>query len=998
LDVHEKKALLKSLNLFGIDAWNDIDLYSDEVLSDMDVQNALLENLYMLLNDDINIIELSDKILSNDVLQMNEALVNLLLDAVFDDEETQFHFIWELLPELIKKTNMEHMAHLLKNYLLGYLKESNEAFDFYYRILPDLKILQNDGEITQAVISNEESFKESFRYDVYPKEMVEAIKEIPAVLLCEPFVNELLFELNESDHPEPVIEAIYETPTLRTCPKIWTAVLEFLSENPLFDWLKDYFKLDISLHADSDESFSVDKYQTKIISLIDTKGWDLVKIALLQELMTLDWGFQNDWIDFTEIHDARRNFFKIFRMDEYAGYEGDIKDVLMNTTYHDDFDRLCSDLSDKISQSIENYIQNNNSTRGLDINAFRSSSASKLIPLILQARMREIEEIELPVKESCVDLRELWSTSYGYEVLSAMKVWKFCSKRTLSTILERFKELELNLPIVEGYGFQKQADNDDTRIFNKRIDSIANYRALVEGVYQLGETKHPETLDLIVPLIHSPSELRFEWKQDIDYYGWTRNEKPVPLLEIVDAMGCIDDERVLPRLRGLLGTHWNFDRSNYSRSTLYATLLKALERHHDRTILPSLLNLLKLIPHFVEEDSAPPKHASHSLDDLLESVVNILESYSDETIPSLLLQIYDKLIMLRYSDWEHSNAYRARIAIINGLKAILPSSSFVELLIDRLLLDGKYMNFDIARLLESSGELVIEPLIELISIGTNEQADASMQVLGPIGLIGIEAALKARQESESETALTRLNKFLKGYDVIRQLCKQDISIIDLSDTELDFCDLSPLKSCRTLREIILKNNRLSQIDLSSLSDCDSLETIDLSRNRLRTLDLNPISNCTNLKRLLLNRAGPNMLSDLDLTPLSKCSLLEELDISGQFHSMTEINLKPLSGSCNLKILSLGSNFVGNIDLNPLKDCGSLEHLNLGDMNLDRIDLLPLQRCTELQVILLRKNNIREIDLTPLMNCPRLHTFNLSANQHTFLDLQPLSEKKNIFQN
>ncbi len=241
----------------------------------------------------------------------------------------------------------------------------------------------------------------------------------------------------------------------------------------------------------------------------------------------------------------------------------------------------------------------------------------------------------------------------------------------------------------------------------------------------------------------------------------------------------------------------------------------------------------------------------------------------------------------------------------------------------------------------------------------------------------------------------RTREFFTGTESLEQLCRENRNVIDLSNRSMTTCDLTPLKQCTYVKEIVLTNNAIYFIDLSPLSDCEELESLILSKNKLRELDLTPLSSCTNLKKLVLHQAGPNSLVPLDLTPLSDCLSLEELDLSYQFHSMASIDLSPLSSLAKLKKLILTSTFTKEIDLNPLSGCESLEVLDLGDMMLSKVDLTPLSKCTNLHTLFLRKNDIRQIDLAPLQGCTELKSLNFSANRHTSIDLTPLKGKKKL---
>jgi hypothetical protein len=94
---------------------------------------------------------------------------------------------------------------------------------------------------------------------------------------------------------------------------------------------------------------------------------------------------------------------------------------------------------------LERQLNEDGPTLFLDIEKMQKTSASKLIPIIVEQRKYELENSTLLVKGSTVFLRPLWLTHYGFQILSATGMGMTTDLEGLEILRKSFAELDLEL-------------------------------------------------------------------------------------------------------------------------------------------------------------------------------------------------------------------------------------------------------------------------------------------------------------------------------------------------------------------------------------------------------------------------------------------------------------------------------------------------------------------------------------------------------------------------
>ncbi|MFW9967034.1 MAG: leucine-rich repeat domain-containing protein [Candidatus Thorarchaeota archaeon] len=105
-----------------------------------------------------------------------------------------------------------------------------------------------------------------------------------------------------------------------------------------------------------------------------------------------------------------------------------------------------------VLEAIAESSETGGSTTGLHLEDFPQDDLEimKYTPGILEARRAEIERVGVGVSElEDVDLRELWLTAYGYEVLGALDMRLATDEHGLERVKRAFAELGLELKIGE---------------------------------------------------------------------------------------------------------------------------------------------------------------------------------------------------------------------------------------------------------------------------------------------------------------------------------------------------------------------------------------------------------------------------------------------------------------------------------------------------------------------------------------------------------------------
>jgi len=137
---------------------------------------------------------------------------------------------------------------------------------------------------------------------------------------------------------------------------------------------------------------------------------------------------------------------KALNVQELGLYDGPLDNILDYIPKDADLRTAREKVYDRMVTLVENQLIQNGLTLFIDVDSLTTTRASKLIPLVLEKRRREIEKIVLPVKDNRVDLKPLWLTSYGFAILRGLGVFDLdISRSGFDKIRKAFKEAGLKI-------------------------------------------------------------------------------------------------------------------------------------------------------------------------------------------------------------------------------------------------------------------------------------------------------------------------------------------------------------------------------------------------------------------------------------------------------------------------------------------------------------------------------------------------------------------------
>jgi len=130
--------------------------------------------------------------------------------------------------------------------------------------------------------------------------------------------------------------------------------------------------------------------------------------------------------------------------------------------------------------------------------------------------------------------------------------------------------------------------------------------------------------------------------------------------------------------------------------------------------------------------------------------------------------------------------------------------------------------------------------------------------------------------NNSATRIEFTNKGIALIDLtpIRQCLR--VRDLMLYGNEIVELDLAPLSGCTMLQNLVLRENKIRELNLSPLREHIELVRIDLRKNQLQTLNVDPLANKRSLEKFTIEG---NPLIELDVSALITCRKLKEIDIA-----------------------------------------------------------------------------------------------------------------------
>ena len=181
---------------------------------------------------------------------------------------------------------------------------------------------------------------------------------------------------------------------------------------------------------------------------------------------------------------AQRGLLQGLNLAFIGGYDGDPHLLLANAAVEMSFDEARQAIFDTTVKLVQEQLEESGPTLFFDVEGMKNTSASKLIPLIVDRRQEEIETLSLPVKGSKVDLRPLWLTQYGFNILDAADMRFTTDIEGLENLRSSFNEIGLDLETKKVSSIPEYCASNYSESMQKHIFDFVREKELIDQMIQ----------------------------------------------------------------------------------------------------------------------------------------------------------------------------------------------------------------------------------------------------------------------------------------------------------------------------------------------------------------------------------------------------------------------------------------------------------------------------------------------------------------------------------
>ncbi|MDF1540080.1 MAG: leucine-rich repeat protein [Candidatus Thorarchaeota archaeon] len=201
-------------------------------------------------------------------------------------------------------------------------------------------------------------------------------------------------------------------------------------------------------------------------------------------------GFE-DGFRFTEAHlerlspevfiSSRNALLKPLGLEHLRGFDGNLSALFENLDVEYDEENP-GIWRNQVNQNAAKAIEIGGSTALIDITELTDDQAGHFVlkTAVVESREREYTDIRLAVFSNIVDLREVWYTAWGFQLLKETKYWIFTrSGKKTQALRDTLREAGLNIRFVVVSGGQEWPEprRMPTRIIRRYIHQIADRNA-----------------------------------------------------------------------------------------------------------------------------------------------------------------------------------------------------------------------------------------------------------------------------------------------------------------------------------------------------------------------------------------------------------------------------------------------------------------------------------------------------------------------------------------
>ena len=189
--------------------------------------------------------------------------------------------------------------------------------------------------------------------------------------------------------------------------------------------------------------------------LLSKEGWPRIRDRMVSTLK------ENTGSD---LFNARVGILDSLSMVELSGFDGDLAPLILSAPDSSNKNEIGDYIYDQLVALIKTQIEKAGPTLFLDVERLSQTAGASLIPSILDNRQREMREVKVRVTTDAIDLRQLWLTSYGYDILSGLDFG-------LETDAIGLKKLD---SVLDSAGFKLNTETSDSVIGDEELTNVSD--------------------------------------------------------------------------------------------------------------------------------------------------------------------------------------------------------------------------------------------------------------------------------------------------------------------------------------------------------------------------------------------------------------------------------------------------------------------------------------------------------------------------------------------
>ncbi|MFW9863764.1 MAG: leucine-rich repeat domain-containing protein [Candidatus Thorarchaeota archaeon] len=547
-------------------------------------------------------------------------------------------------------------------------------------------------------------------------------------------------------------------------------------------------------------------------------------------------------------------------LDEYGFFDCDLRDLFLSIPPDTSIESVREEVVNELISQIGKIVESDKAAPGLALEKLikKHPELAAIAPHILSHRNREMKRLAVTVKGSEVDLRELWLSAYGYEVLNALDMGLVTDLEGLQEITEALAEL----------GFDLKTDRTSKSTINMEWQ-------LKETIWWMAQYRGRSWRDIRRPVQRTNKSQSNRLMYDI------YDDQPIQA-QIDEAKKLISDceELVLARsvrYRYRTCVFTDIDLSVFHTEYLKKVTVSGIAGTIDLSPLTNLTHIVITYFRLSDKEKDAPYVIFPMTETLEEVVIGAIVEHDRETLAQLPSLKKLEFRNLKDTDlsWLNESPSLTHIEASPELpnSIILPSIQTLE----TIKLASYRSRYSVKKPID------LRPLTKsknLTQIVVNNQRIKEIDLAPLSQCQNLEvisfSACKLQTIDLSPIKVKKLREIRFSGNSLREFLLPEATnpeFVGLGGNLLESIDLGMLASSN-LRQLELQNNRLKDIDLSPLSISTNLEVLELSDNSLYRLDLSPLSEMQHLKRVHLTN---NDFREVDVTPLLSCPSLGYLN-------------------------------------------------------------------------------------------------------------------------